>query len=210
MKKLAFNSSLIVGFAANAAPLASGEVGESEWLLLAPYGDHPLQVQVGKEWKTLIQRLNAETAANMVKGFNSTLAKIGRLFRGLPVYVGHPDGDPVRWPDEKRLGGVSALEAREDGLYCQVAWNSAGRENRKEGYYVFPSGAWYYDETKALATGIILPESLGSVGLTNNPNIGGVAPWTNSRPATASLGVATVTTPNTELRAGALARLSKK
>ena len=147
----------------------------------------------------------------MVKGFNSTLAKIGRFFRGLPVYVGHPDGDPVRWPDEKRLGGVSALEAREDGLYCKVAWNSAGRENRAEGYYVYPSGAWYYNEEQALATGIILPESLGSVGLTNNPNIGGVTPWTNSRPVAVPLAeLLTATTKQTELRAASVARLAKR
>ncbi|MGC4068428.1 MAG: hypothetical protein QM784_28035 [Polyangiaceae bacterium] len=114
----------------------------------------------------------------MVASFNSALAKLGRIFRGTPIYVGHPDVDPARYPDTRRVGKVMKLEAREDGLWGQAAWNTLGEENRQQGFHVYPSPFWL---CVAASNGQgIEPVELVSVGLTNTPNI------RTSRPATAN------------------------
>lgn len=156
---------LAVGTAANVSPIPV----DNEWVMISPYGDFPNACG--------LQRVTKAHAEEMVTGFNSVLSKLGRLFRGLPIYVGHPDAMPERWRDERRLGRVNALEARNDGLYGQVAWNKLGQENLEEGYYVYPSPAWHYRETGA---GTIEPYSLVSIGLTNTPQIQASRPWTNS------------------------------
>ena len=116
----------------------------------------------------------------MAAAFNALAARRGAAFRGLPIYAGHPDADPARWPDERRLGGVVAVEAREAGLYVRVAWNDLGEKNRAEGYFVYPSPAWLYSEHAARASGVIAPDELRSVGLTNSPRIPDVPAWTNA------------------------------
>ncbi len=116
----------------------------------------------------------------MAAAFNALAARKGDKFRGLPIYAGHPDADPKRWPDERRLGGVTAVEAREDGLYVRAAWNDLGEKNRAEGYLVYPSPAWLYDLRAARRSGVIAPDELRSVGLTNTPRLPDVPAWTNS------------------------------
>jgi hypothetical protein len=160
---LAINSDLnpaILG-AANERPIDSGE-----WLQVAPYGDYP--------HKYGTQHLTRKVAENLVADFNSFCSRCGRLFRGRPIFVGHPDVFPDKYPDKRRYGRIEALEAREDGLWCKPAWNAAGEENLREGYYLYPSPVWSF---RQLAGGVIEPMELVSVGLTNSPNIGNVQPW---------------------------------
>ncbi len=170
----------------NAAGLA-GAVDLSAadgWLLLAPYGETPYLHRDGLlgqgELKRYRQVFGREQAARMVAAFNTLATGKGENFRGLPIYAGHPDANPVRWPDERRLGGVMELEARPDGLYARAAWNDLGEQNRAQGYLVYPSPAWTYDHRDAKRTGVIAPDELQSVGLTNSPRLRDVPAWTNS------------------------------
>lgn len=206
--KTAFNSALRTCVAVNVSPLAPmTDATPEEWLLLAPYGDHPLSVELKPgEWRTFTQRLDKAQAVKMAGAYNSWRAQLGRLFRGAPVQIGHPRMDPKRWPDDSRIGSIREVEAREDGVYVLTAWNSRGRHNRSEGEHVYPSAEWDYDFDEAMQTGMILPAELSGVGMTNFPNISSVPPWTNSRPHGAP--APTITT-NPQARGVIVARLAQ-
>jgi hypothetical protein len=158
------SSSIATCIAGNVAPIEQG----NEWLQISPFGEFPHPDGLQK-----FQRANAE---KMVAEFNSLAGRMARLFRGLPVFAGHPDVDPESYPDDRRLGKITALEVRDDGLYGKVQWNNLGEENLREGYRPFPSPAW---RAPRRTDGTIDPVELISVGLTNSPNIRGVQPWTN-------------------------------
>jgi hypothetical protein len=152
----------VVLTAANISP-----IGEEDWQLLAPYGDHPHPVG--------LQRLTKAHAQEIVQSFNSVAGRLGRFFRGVPIYVGHPDVDPDTYKDDRRFGKVEAVEAREDGLWVKTAWNDLGKSNQSQGYWIYPSGVFSCRVSKT--PGVIEPCELISVGLTNRPNIRGVRPW---------------------------------
>jgi phage I-like protein len=153
--------------AVNVAPI---DEAKDEWVMISPYGE--FKNSLG------LQIFNRDRADKIVVAFNSVLGKLGRLFRGVPIYRGHPYQRPDIWPDDRRYGRLEALEARADGLYGKPAWNSLGTENIKEGFFVYPSPGWYFDD---LGNGRIAPKVLDHVGLTNSPNIGEVQPLTNSK-----------------------------
>lgn len=163
--------------ATNAAPITDGE-----WVQLAPYGEIDYWTEEGGRWKKYRQQFTREQGTAMQSAFNAERTKRGTDWRGLNIFIGHPDADPKRWPDDKRLGGIMDMETRADGLWVKPAWNAKGKENITEGYYVYPSPAWLYNQTEAGRTGIIKPDELRSVGLTNTPRIADVKPWTNSDP----------------------------
>ena len=154
------------GTAINVAPI---DEASDEWVQISPYGE--FRNELG------LQIFNRERADQIVTAFNSIVGRLGRLFRGVPIYRGHPIQRPDIWPDDRRYGRLNAVEARDDGLYGKPAWNSLGRENLQEGFFVYPSPGWHFDQ---LGNGRIAPVQLDHVGLTNSPNIAAVAPITNS------------------------------
>lgn len=167
---------------ATAAPLAplDGEPQIEEWLELAPYGESIYRhTNPDGSVASFRQCFTREGAERMVKTFNHWTSQLGRFFRGAPVYVGHPDADPARWPDSTRIGAVKKVEARETSAFVLVAWNAKGMENRREGYHVYPSPGWDCE----VQGDRIVPDVLFSVGMVNTPNIHNVKPWTNSAPA---------------------------
>ncbi len=151
---------------ANAAAFSGGD-----WEMVAPYGEHP--TSDGKR----IQSFGKTEAQAMVATFNSLWHKLGTGFRGVPIFHGHPDVDPVNWSDDRRLGKATALEAREDGLWCKPEWNALGADNAREGWWIYPSPAWLHDKTNAR---VVKPDELLSIGMVNTPNISGSQPWANS------------------------------
>lgn len=159
-----------LSLAYNGAAVAEGE----EWMQISPYGQYP--TNNGE----LVQVFGKDEAGKMVAEFNSTLGQMGQMFRGVPVYMGHPAQMPDRFKDPRRIGKVMKLEARDDGLYGKVEWNSLGKENLKEGYLVFPSPGWMHPKPAPGSTKIF-PVHLDHVGMVNDPNIETVRPWTNSK-----------------------------
>ena len=152
---------------ASADPIAT----EDEWFKVAPYGDFP-----GPR-KT--QHFGRAEADKIVAQFNSTFSKLGRMFRGTPIFNGHPDADPERFRDDRRIGKVTALEAREDGLWAKPEWNSLGKENIEQGYRIYPSPYWDAPRAKEFR-----PDRLISVGLTNTPRISASEPVANAEEET--------------------------
>lgn len=157
---------------ANAAdtPVDGEETG---WIKVSPFGTFPGS-RPGRP-----QVFSATECNAIVREFDSLRGRLGRLFRGVPVYIGHPDQNPELYTDHRRLGKVQKLEHRADGLWAEVEWNALGRENLQEGYWVYPSPRWDAPAGKAE----FRPDRLLSIGLTNTPRITASEPVTNSAEA---------------------------
>lgn len=140
------------------------------WFKIAPYGTFRGR-QPGRP-----QLVTLDGARRMEAEFNSVMGKLGRAFRGVPIYHGHPDVDPEIWPDDRRIGKVTRLDARADSLWGFAEWNSAGIENKKEGWWIYPSPRW--DAPPGQST--FSPDRLISIGLTNTPRIAESEPVHNS------------------------------
>ncbi|MDR2664512.1 MAG: phage protease [Puniceicoccales bacterium] len=135
-----------------------------EWLKLVDYGEyaHRLGVQV----------VDREGAVAMADRFHSLWARLARRFRGVPVYVGHPDDSEFRGQvghsDTRAYGWVQRLDARENGLWIRVRWSPAGRQLLEGAHYKFLSPRW---EMERRDGDRLHPRVLLSVGLTNSPNM---------------------------------------
>ena len=139
-------------------------LGKSQWIKLTDYGEY--------SHARGLQRLTRESARTMVNYFNSLRGRLARRFRGLPVYIGHPD-DPsfANQPghrDTRAYAWIQGLDDREDGLWVLPKWGAAGRELLSNAFYKFLSPRW---AMKAVEPGVFEPVRLLSVGLTNQPNI---------------------------------------
>lgn len=143
---------------------------DAEWIKVSPFGEFPGTVP-GRP-----QIFGKAEAQAMEREFESVRGKLGRLWRGVPIYIGHPDVNREIWNDERRLGKVVELEVRADGLWARCEWNDLGNDNLKNGYWMFPSPRW-----DAPAGGAqFKPVRLISIGLTNTPRIKDSEPVANA------------------------------
>jgi hypothetical protein len=143
------------------------------WFKAAPYGVFPGKVR-GRD-----QYFGKPEAKRMEENFNSLRGRLGRMFRGAPIFIGHPDVDRKVWSDERRLGKFTEVQAREDGLWVRAEWNALGRENIENGYWIYPSTRWDGPEGQSQ----MRPDRLLSIGLTNMPRIATSEPIANSKDA---------------------------
>ena len=161
------------------------------WIRLTPYGEFPNS--------TGLQICDRLAADRMIKHFHSLTGRVGRLFRGLPIYVGHPDYPPAvdDYPDKTVYGHINALEARPDGLYGKSDWTDEGKSMVNEKDFLYPSPHWRMEPVPGRPEAF-RPIRLVSVGLTNNPNIpGDPIPAQNALPL--SPPTITATTSNMQL-----------
>lgn len=149
------------------------QVLQGEWMQVAPLGDHPHAEG--------LQRVTSTEVAEMARRFNSFLARLGRLFAGVPIFRGHPDTNPEQYPDTMAYGWVMELEDRgTDGLWGRVKWTEEGWKLVSGGAFKFISPVW-----RAVLAGhagaqkIYRPVALESIGLTNTPNIEAMKPLSN-------------------------------
>ncbi len=141
---------------------------DQEWVRIAPYQDMPNSVG--------LQVFDRDAADEMVAAFNSLPERAARLFRGLPVYVGHPDD--AEWsrqnPSAKAeaVGRIKELQPRADGIYGRVAWNEEGKRliSGDAAAYAFHSPRWSMQPIPGRRKAF-RPVLLHSIGLTNHPNI---------------------------------------
>lgn len=141
------------------------QIVEEEWIQIAPLGDHAHAQGM--------QRVDALCVAQMANRFNSFRARIGRMFAGVPVFEGHHDSDPEKYPNGRSFGWVIELQDRgSEGLWARVKWTDEGRQLVKGGQYKFVSPLWTGREI-ARENGKIIyrPEDLLSLALTNLPNL---------------------------------------
>lgn len=144
-----------------------------EWIQLAPYGEHPTRDRAS------VQVFNAAIAEQLVNAFHGIFAKITRVIglNTVPIWKGHPDFAPTEWPEKIRLGSITDLAAREDGLWGKAEWNAEAEREIKENRHRFASSAWDVEE---LSPGKIQPVILWSVGMWHQPNIKSVLPVVNA------------------------------
>jgi phage I-like protein len=149
-----------------------------DWVQLSPFGEFP--------HARGLQRVDRAAAEEMARRFDSFTARLGRLFGGLPFYVGHPDMPGAHeLADRKAYGWVLALQSREDGLYARVKWSESGIDLLRNAHYKFLSPYWEAEEIgHEKGRRIFRPVALLSVGLTNTPNLP-VKPLANEADAAA-------------------------
>lgn len=170
-KEIAANS----GVAGHGREAAAGNAVEGVAIepaapIRIPYGVFPA-ARAGRE-----QHFGRAQAEEMVREFNSLRGRLGRMFRGVPIFIGHPDMNRTMYPDDRRLGKLVELRAGADALEAVPEWNSLGEENLREGWWVYPSPVW--DAPKGRAR--FEPDRLLSIGLTNLPRIAGIDPVANA------------------------------
>lgn len=149
------------------------------WAMLAPFGDFRSRAIIveapGKVTRReSIQRLDRAAAEAMVENFNSVVGRVKRFFRGVPIFLGHPDvpGIGAAYKDGTEKGVIQALEVRDDGLYAKPIFNSAGAELINSDSKLYFSGRWSSDfagEENGLP--IFRPRQVKSVGLTSQPHL---------------------------------------
>jgi hypothetical protein len=137
------------------------EADADGWFKASPYGVFP-----GKT-PGRMQHFGLPEAQRMEENFNSWRGKLGRMFRGAPIFIGHPDVDRKAWPDDRRLGKFTEVQARADGIWVKPEWNSLGRENVDNGFWIYPSTRWDGPANQSQ----FHPDRLISIGLTNTPRI---------------------------------------
>ena len=157
--------------------IASNETAKDggEWLLASRYGVYGNKLGRQKVSKAIAEKLVAAFEKEKAAAINEQ-----GTFEGLPVFVGHPDVDPQKYPDHRRYGSILGMEARDKGLFVRVAWNDLGTHNKEQKHFVYPSVAW---EIEDHGDGTVTPSCLVSVGLTNRPNMRDVPAWVNEAPA---------------------------
>jgi hypothetical protein len=137
-----------------------------------------------------LQQVDEQSAARLAKNFNSFIARLGRRFAGVPLYIGHPDapGYENTCTDHKAYGWIMEIEVREDGLYGRPKWSAAGRDLIANGHFKFLSPFWHAAQA-GMRDGrpVFVPTSLISVGLTNEPNLP-VLPLSNCSETTVNPG----------------------
>jgi phage I-like protein len=119
----------------------------------------------------------------MVERFEAELAAPHAA--GLRLDYDHFSYDTQR-PSEA-AGWITALEGRVDGLWARVRWTDTGEAAVRNGRYRFLSPAWLARDLEEAAGGEGVeagekrwrPLRLDSAGLTNNPNLRGLAPLSN-------------------------------
>jgi hypothetical protein len=170
------------------APDDAAAEEDGGWFKISPYGVFPGKTP-GRP-----QHFSEAQARDVVGEFNSVLGRLGRLFRGIPIYRGHPDVDPVIWPDDRRIGKIAEMQARPDGLWGRAEWNSLGAENQREGFWIYPSPRWDAPAGRARFE----PDRLISVGMTNTPRIPGSEPAVHNSATETNPGTGDEPEPQTE------------
>jgi hypothetical protein len=161
------------------------------WYQVAPLGEFA-HAQAG-----LVQVVDAEACAAMVNRFEEECK--GANFAGLLV-----DFDHFSLDGEKRseaAGWITGLEMRNaecgvrsgegeatdradgrgsGGLWAKIRWSDVGEEAVKGGRYRFLSPVWARSDCVELGNGRVRPVRLLNAAVTNDPNLKGIRPLSNS------------------------------
>lgn len=155
------------------------QVGDDGWGMIAPFGDWP---GIGAEKQSdgtvkrfkAIQRVDKQSATELVNAFNSIAGRIKRFIVGVPIYEGHPDalGIGHRYANKAPVGTTAELAVREDGLYARPVFTNEGaailNSDAKIGFSVRASGEQVAVENNVP---VYVWTAVHSLGLTPNPNL---------------------------------------
>ena len=107
-----------------------------------------------------------QAAANVLRRAFDQAKAASAHWRGVPIYVGDPIGNPKLYADSRKYGSILSLQVRADGLYAEARWSQAGRELVENEAFGYSDPHW---DVRPLPgqPGILRPVQLLSVGLTN-------------------------------------------
>ena len=158
------------------------------WYLISALGEF-----AAPEPQQHCQVFGRDQAREVVSTFNSISGKAARCIKNLwhgfgpnfsiPIFEGHSDRDPKRWPTMNRLGEISDLRADDSGLWGLVTWNAAGLAKRTREFGPLKPSPIFWHEAKD-DQGRVFPALLESVGLVRQPNIPSAPMWTQNAATT--------------------------
>lgn len=147
---------------------------------LSPFGEFPVTDVRGKD---IIQVVDREAGETLAANFGSLRMKFATFFKGIPIYVGHPD-DPA-WLEKnpghraEAIGRLKSIDLRGDGsdpdvdgVWVTGALNATGiaKLSGDAPEYTGHSPNWRLSQIPG-RPGYFRPILLWSDGLTNMPNI---------------------------------------
>ena len=160
------------------------------WYQLAPLGDFA-HAAAG-----VIQVVDSEACTAMAARFKADAAVPN--FAGLLVDFDHFSLDERA--RSEAAGWIVNVESRDTGLWANIRWSDVGEEAVKGGRYRFLSPVWARSDCVDLGNGRVRPVRLLNAAVTNDPNLKGIRPLSNSgrdlRPETIDL------RPNAEEKTG--------
>jgi hypothetical protein len=140
------------------------------WYQFAPLGEFP---HGGAD---VVQVVDAEACTAMVARFKADAAV--ENFAGLLIDFDHFSMDGSQ--RSEAAGWVTDLENRDTGLWGQIRWSDIGEEAVKGGRYRFLSPVWARSDCVDLASGRVRPVRMINAAVTNDPNLKGILPLSNS------------------------------
>ena len=155
------------------------ELPADGWHQLAPLGEFPHSAA------GIVQVIDAEACTRMVAAFENARATSGN-FPGLLI-----DFDHFSLDAEKRseaAGWITDLKFcppssgnNPAGLYAAIRWSDIGETSVKGGRYRFLSPVWAKGDCEDLGGNRFRPVRLLNAAVTNDPNLKGILPLSNSR-----------------------------
>ena len=155
------------------------EMPADGWHQLAPLGEFPHSAA------GIVQVIDAEACTRMVAAFETARAASAN-FPGLLI-----DFDHFSLDAEKRseaAGWITDLKFcppssgnNPAGLYAAIRWSDIGEAAVKGGRYRFLSPVWAKEDCEELGDNRFRPVRLLNAAVTNDPNLKGILPLSNSR-----------------------------
>jgi hypothetical protein len=136
------------------------------WWHLVPIGEYP------HPESKLSQVLDREALQEIVNRFTP----------GTLVDFDHFSYDPTH--SSEAAGWIDRVELREDGIWAKARWSDVGEAALVNGRYRFVSPVWMPRDVVRLDGNRVRPTRLDSAGLTNQPNLRGMAPIVNRMAST--------------------------
>lgn len=147
----------------NRKPDGAFDFPSDNWYLIAPLGEHP---HTDSGFVQVVDQKAVEAMANSMPKNKELL-----------VDFEHESHNP-----DKRTtaaGWIQALENRDEGLWAQIRWSRSGKAALRGGDYRFISPVWTFGNCEQMDATHVRPLALSDAGLTNTPNLRGLAPLSN-------------------------------
>ena len=140
------------------------------WYQIAPLGEfnHP---------SGIVQVLDSQAAESIVNRFNQEASQPNCA--GLLVDFDHFSYDTTQ--SSQAAGWITELQNRDTGVWAKIRWTATGDQAISNGEFRLISPTWKRSDMEPLDKEgkRARPKRLDSAGLTNNPQIKGMAPLSN-------------------------------
>lgn len=146
---------------------------EDGWFHIAAFGEWPHKPT------GLTQIIDEESADEIIKAFTEFAAAPN--WPGVLVDFDHQSLDQDK--PTVAAGWIGGLQKRPTGLWAQIRWSDLGRKSLEGGRYRFISPVWRSSDCAKLGDDRIRPLKLMNCAVTNDPNIKGLFPLSNSAKA---------------------------